>query len=64
MKILQNSNFFPPKTSGHGLYCYNLSKRLVERGIQVKVISSRIPKNAPSKDFNDGIEIERLPAKK
>ncbi len=61
MKILQISNFFPPKTSGHGLYCYNLSKRLVERGIQVKVISSRIPKNAPSKDFKDGIEIERLP---
>ncbi len=62
MKILQIANFFPPKTSGHGLYCYNLSKRLVERGIHVKVITSQIPYNAPPKEFKDRIEIERLPA--
>lgn len=61
MKVLQVSNFFPPKTSGSGLYCYNLSKRLVERGIEVKVITSQIPPNMPFTEFKEGVEIERLP---
>ncbi|WP_287583776.1 glycosyltransferase family 4 protein [Candidatus Borrarchaeum sp.] len=62
MKILQISNFFPPKTSGHGIYCYNLSRKLVEQGLHVKVITSQIPRNTFPIELKNGIEIERIPA--
>ncbi len=58
MRILQTPARFYPYVGGVENYVYYLSKELVKRGHEVKVMCAREPK-LESKEI-DGIEVERL----
>lgn len=58
MRILQVAPYFPPYLGGQENYIYNLSKKLVERGHEVHVLTSNYPKTI-SNEIMDGISIER-----
>ncbi len=51
---------FPPTIGGIETYVYEISKRLVKRGIEVSVIVPRI-KNASREDTVDGVRVIRVP---
>lgn len=64
MKICHVSSCFPPSHGGVETFVYNLCKRLVERGHQVKVVTSdrgKLPKKYH--EWVDGIEVIRYPEK-
>jgi glycosyltransferase involved in cell wall biosynthesis len=61
MRILEVSNFFHPKTSGSGRYCFELSRRLASAH-EVTVLTSRIPRDAPAREEIDGVNVERIHA--
>jgi len=50
---------FPPKSGGIGYYVYNLSKKLVERGHTVTVIT-RGSETRSAKEVIDGIEVHKV----
>ncbi|HBN06083.1 MAG TPA: hypothetical protein DD434_09915 [Bacteroidales bacterium] len=58
MKILQVAPHFKPYVGGQEIYIYNLSKKLVEMGHSVHVITSNYPKSFKYEQI-DGITIER-----
>lgn len=62
MKICHLTSCFPPSRGGVETYVYNLCRGLVERGHQVKVITSSRGK-PPGKyhEWIDGIEVIRYP---
>ena len=39
--------YAPPMEGGSERYCFNLSKRLVERGHEVTIFTSQYPTNTP-----------------
>lgn len=54
MKILQVHSFFYPHVGGSETYVLELSKRLVHRGHQVLVITSKLP-GTPERECIEGI---------
>jgi glycosyltransferase involved in cell wall biosynthesis len=54
------SNFFYPQSSGSGIFCRELSKRLADEGFEVTVLTSQIPKSAPQFEEFEGYKIMRL----
>ncbi len=58
MKILQVAPYFNPYMGGQEIYIYNLSKKLVEMGHEVHVLTSNYPKTIPY-EIIDGITVER-----
>lgn len=60
LNICMITREFPPKSGGIGYYVYNLSKKLVERGHQITVIT-RGSVNKTKKEVVDGIQLFRVP---
>jgi glycosyltransferase involved in cell wall biosynthesis len=58
MKILQVAPYFKPYIGGQESYIYNLSKKLIEMGHDVHVLTSNYPKTNYFEQI-DGITIER-----
>jgi glycosyltransferase involved in cell wall biosynthesis len=61
MKILQINPYFLPKTGGSEWYCYNLSKRLVERGHEVSILTSQFTKGQSTQEIVCGVKVYRCP---
>ena len=59
MKILQIHSFFYPHVGGSETYVLELSKRLVHRGHQVLVVTSKLPGNLDY-EYTEGIEVLRV----
>jgi glycosyltransferase involved in cell wall biosynthesis len=51
---------FAPRFSGHGIYLRHLLPRLVQLGVQIKIVSCDFG-YLPWHDVIDGIEVERIP---
>jgi glycosyltransferase involved in cell wall biosynthesis len=51
---------FPPKSGGIGSYVYNLSRKLVQKGHQVTVVTKG-SSSLPREELIDGINLIRLP---
>lgn len=60
MRILMVSNFFPPSGSGSGIFCKELSKRLVGKGFEVTVLTSKTSSEVPKCEVSNGFQIKRL----
>lgn len=61
MKILQVSAYSPPNIGGSERYCHELSKRLVERGHEVHLVTSKLERDSLSNETIDGIHVHRCP---
>lgn len=59
MKILQVHSFFYPHIGGSEMYVLELSKRLVQHGHQVLVVTSKLP-GTPEREYIEGIEVLRI----
>ena len=59
MRITQVSAFYDPFSGGSENYCRQLSKRLVERGHEVTVLTSRIDKTSREIEEIDGVTVRR-----
>ena len=59
MKILQVHSFFSPHVGGSEMYVLELSKRLVQRGHQVLVVTSKLA-GTPEHEYIEGIEVLRI----
>lgn len=59
MKILQVHSFFYPHIGGSETYVLELSKRLIQRGHRVMVITSKLP-GTPERECLEGIEVIRV----
>lgn len=59
MKILQVCPYFLPHVGGVERYVYNLSKNLTDKGHEINILTSNIPKNE-GVEVIDGITIKRL----
>ena len=60
MKILMVHSFFYPHVGGSETYVLELSKRLVQRGHQVLVVTSKLP-GTQDREIVEGIEVIRVP---
>lgn len=60
MKILQVHSFFYPHVGGSETYVLELSKRLVQRGHQVVVVTSKLP-GTSDREIIEGLEVIRVP---
>ncbi len=54
------SNFLPPAGGGSGIFCKELSKRLVEKGHDVTVLTSKLSDKAQNHEESYGFQINRL----
>ncbi len=59
MKIIQLSPYFYPHLGGVESHVFELSKHLIERGHEVKVITSRL-EGTKKKEVVDGVPVERV----
>jgi len=53
--------YFYPNIGGSERYCYELSRRLVKKGHEVSVLTTKLHKNHPSYEIIEGINIFRYP---
>lgn len=60
MKIVQVSPYYLPFTGGSEHYCHELSKRLVGKGYDVHVLTSRLDRSLPETECVDGVHVHRL----
>src|SRR5438552_3375641 len=63
MKILQVSPYFAPYLGGQERHVQTLSRKLIERGHKVTVLTTNYPKGQPPTQFIDGIRIIRVPVR-
>ena len=61
MKVLQATPYFMPHVGGIQTHVLELSRTLVERGHEVVVLTSSVPKSVEREHIN-GIEVHRFPA--
>ena len=61
LKILQISAYYKPRIGGSERYCHELSKRLVERGHEVHVFTSKLERQTLKNETIDGIQVHRCP---
>ncbi|MCD5409931.1 MAG: glycosyltransferase family 4 protein [Methanocellales archaeon] len=61
MKVLQATPYFMPHVGGIQTHVLELSRTLVERGHEVVVLTSSVPKSVERERLN-GIEVHRFPA--
>ena len=59
MRITQVSAFYDPFSGGSENYCRQLSRRLVKRGHEVTVLTSRIDKASKEIEEIDGVTVRR-----
>lgn len=52
--------FAPPHEGGSERFCMNLSKRLIEKGHEVAIYTSRYPNNTPVTDVREGVRVVRF----
>lgn len=62
-KVAFFSGFYLPFLGGIERYTYNISKKLVERGYEVLLVTSQHEDSLPSLEIVDGLKIYRLPIK-
>ena len=62
-KVAFFSGFYLPFLGGIERYTYNISKKLVERGYEVLIVTSQHEDSLPSLEIVDGLKIYRLPIK-
>jgi len=61
MRVLVWATFFPPYIGGYTKNILELSRRLVERGYQVDVVTCRT-NNSPATEIIDGVGVKRVPS--
>lgn len=61
MKICMISSEFPPVSGGVGYYVYNLSKKIVERGHNVTILTAARSSRQMKKEIKEGITVIRVP---
>jgi glycosyltransferase involved in cell wall biosynthesis len=59
VRICMVTRELPPDSGGIGYYVYNLSKKLIERGHEVAIIT-RGPKARSTQELIEGIEVFRV----
>jgi glycosyltransferase involved in cell wall biosynthesis len=60
MRVLEVASVFPPHVGGLEVCVYEISKRLAQRGHQVIVYSTNLPRSK-TRECKDGISIRRVP---
>lgn len=60
MKVVQVSPYYLPSTGGSEHYCHELSKRLVGKGYDVHVFTSRIGRSLPKTECVEGVNVHRF----
>lgn len=65
MKILLHCVYYPPEVGGLESHVHTLARALVERGHEVRVVTSRSMAGLPARETLDGVEVHRtwLPAR-
>lgn len=56
------TNLYPPVFSGSSIHCAELAKNLVQRGMDVTVITSRLTFESPEFEIVNGVNIYRIPS--
>lgn len=59
MKILLHCVYYPPEVGGLESHVHTLARALVERGHEVRVVTSRSMADLPARETLDGVEVHR-----